>query len=119
MHVLIFEADAEFRDHLAQRLAERGFTVFQAGGQDEALGLARTERVRTVILGIGGLRRKALAFMDRLRGDCPGVRVILINRSGEVSLSIEAMQMGAFDEIPAPVDMEMLERKIRAPRKGA
>jgi len=117
MNVLIFEADAEFRDHLAQRLAERGFSVLQAGGRDEALRLASLEDVGAVILGIGGLRRKALAFMERLREDRPGLRVILINRSGDVSLSIEAMQMGAFDEVPAPVDMEMLEQKIRAPRK--
>lgn len=117
MNVLIFEADAEFRDHLAQRLGERGFSALQVGGPEEALRVVAAEKIGAVILGIGGLRRKALAFMERLLEDNPGVRVILINRSGDVSLSIEAMRMGAFDEVPAPVDMEMLENKLRAPRK--
>jgi len=114
MQALIYEIDAEFREHLAQRLAERGFRVFQVSDGDEAVKLAVTGSVHAVILGLGGLRRKALAFMDRLREACPRCRVIIINRSGDLSLSIEAMKLGAFDEIAAPVDVEMLEKKIRA-----
>ncbi len=116
MQALIYEVDAAFREHLAQRLAERGFRVFQASDGEEAVRLAMTQSVWAVILGLGGLRSKALSFMDRLREECPRCRVIIINRSGDLSLSIEAMKLGAFDEIAAPVDVEMLEKKIRALR---
>ncbi len=115
LSVLIVEDDAKFRDHLVQRLSLREFRVLGAALDDAAAELAGRERVRAVVLDISGPRARVLSFLEKVRKASPESRVILINRTADVSLSIEAMKLGASDEVTAPVDIEMLERKIRAP----
>ena len=112
--VLIVEADQEFRLHLAKMLSRRDFLVMAVGDADEALDLVVKEGIKAILLGLSGLRRQALEFLKRVGEQSPGSRVVLINRAGDVSLSIEAMKLGAFGEVNLPVDLERLESKIRA-----
>ncbi|MDD4952641.1 MAG: response regulator [Desulfovibrionaceae bacterium] len=114
MRVLLVESDRSFRGHLCAALAGAGFETSAVDGFDEALDLARGGRFRAVMVGVRGRRREPLDFISKVSKGCPGVKVILINHTGEVPLSIEAMKLGAHDEVPVPVDVDDLARKLRA-----
>ena len=119
MHVLILESDAEFREHLAGRLARLGHEVVGAEDAEEALSRCHRQGLAVVLVGLhqGGL--DARTFLGRVPQVCPEARVICINHPKDVALSIEAMKLGVVDEVHPPVDMEDLDRRIRAVGGGA
>lgn len=112
MKVVILEADADFRSHLAAWLTKSGFDVATSHDVEAGAKLARTHRSRVIVLGLSGFKVAALSFLKKARENCPDCKVIVINRSNDVSLSMQAMQLGAFDEVTAPVDMETLVAKL-------
>jgi Response regulator containing CheY-like receiver, AAA-type ATPase, and DNA-binding domains len=114
MHVLIVDADERFRENLAKQLARRGMTVQATGDPGEARRMACRERTGVVLVGLSSSHQTLLSFLRNIRQDCPKSEVILINHSGDVPLSIEAMKHGALDEVGAPVDLEELLRKLDA-----
>jgi DNA-binding NtrC family response regulator len=114
MNVLIVDADERFRDSLAKQLARRGMTVQATGDPAEARRMACREKTGAVLVGLSSSRQTLLSFLRNIRQDCPKSEVILINHSGDVPLSIEAMKHGAIDEVGAPVDLEELLRKLDA-----
>lgn len=121
MHVLLIDADDDFRRNLADRLSKRGLTVRDTGDAEEAARLARGENAEAILAGLSSPKEPLLYFLSELRQERPESTVILINHSGEVSLSIEAMKLGVVDEAGVPVDLEDLLGKLRAAvasRKG-
>lgn len=113
MNVLIFDADSAFRKHLAQQLTRRGVHVSDTDDVEDAENMACREHMDAVLLGVSGQDRTHLPLLATIRSACPGAKVVFINRSGNVPLSIEAMKLGAYAEMAAPVDMEELERMLR------
>ncbi|MEF2230307.1 MAG: response regulator [Pseudodesulfovibrio sp.] len=121
MHVLLIDADDDFRRNLADRLSKRGLAVRDAGDVAEARRLAKGKPADAILAGLSGPKDALLHFLVDIRQECPESTVILINHSGEVSLSIEAMKIGVADEVGVPVDLEALLGKVRAAvekRKG-
>jgi len=121
MHVLLIDADDDFRRNLADRLSKRGLTVRDTGDAEEAARLAHGENAEAILAGLSSPKEPLLYFLSEYRQERPESTVILINHSGEVSLSIEAMKLGAVDEVGVPVDLEELLGKLRAAvasRKG-
>ncbi len=114
MNVLIVDSDETFRGHLARRLTHSGLTVHATGDADEGRRLACEENVDAVLVGLSNPKQALLAFLRKIRHECPNSEVILINHSGNVPLSIEAMKLGARDEVGAPVDIEELLQKLEA-----
>ncbi|WP_243544872.1 response regulator [Pseudodesulfovibrio tunisiensis] len=119
MKVLIVDADTDFGDHLARQLAKRGVEVFRARREDEVRDTACREKVHAVLLGLYGRDRALLSILRAVKAACPQSQFILINHAADVPLSIEAMKLGAFDEIAAPVDMEELLVKLHSARSAA
>ncbi len=117
MRVLIVDADEAFRTNLATQLSRRGVQVSVTDDGDQAGTMACSKKVDAVLLGVSCHDRSLVANVGRVRKACPRAEVILINHSGDVPLSIEAMKMGAFAELAAPVDMEELENGLRLIRK--
>jgi len=121
MNVLLIDADDEFRRNLADRLSKRGLTVKDAGDVAEARRLTEGRTADAILAGLSSPKDSLLFFLSELRQKSPESTVILINHSGEVSLSIEAMKLGVVDEIGVPLDLEDLLGKVRAAvtkRKG-
>ena len=112
MEVLIVDADDGFRENLAQRLSRHGLTVSETGDAKEGRALACQGHMGAVLVGLSSPKQTLLSFLREIRHDCPEIEVMLINHSGDVQLSIEAMKHGAFDEVGAPVDLEELLRKL-------
>lgn len=118
MNVLIVDADDDFRDSLSNRLAKRGVTVHATSDGEEGRKLACHEKTDAVLVGLYSPHETLVTFLREIGQTCPGSQVILINHSGDVPLSIEAMKHGAHDEVGAPVDLEELMQKIEAVSGG-
>ncbi len=118
IHILIIEAENRFRKNLYKCLQEKGFTVDKATQQDDVVTIVAKEKIDTVLLGVDGLGREGLALIRPIKAISPSTEVIIINDSNHMDLSIEGMELGAFDDFMVPLDIDSLDRRIREAARG-
>lgn len=114
--ILIVEADEAFRRNLSERLRSDGAVVFEAGNEPEARDIAQKHNIDVVLLGGKGIRQSGLPLLRFLKETRPMIEVILMSLAEHHSLyvSIEAMKLGAFDDILIPCDIGTLLDRIHA-----
>lgn len=114
MKVLIAEKNNKFRELLVQRLNESGLEVYGSGDLIGSEEIVIQLGLKYVVLDISGFGRQSLEFMQNVLKRDSGIKFILITRTDNVPLSIEAMKLGAYDEIAVPVDIAILKKKLLA-----
>ena len=113
IRILIIEAENRFRKNLYQCLQEEGFTVDKVTLQDDVATIIAKEDIDAVLLGVDGLGREGLALIEPIKSARPDAAIIIINDASQMDLSIEAMELGAFDDFLVPLDIESLAERIR------
>jgi DNA-binding response OmpR family regulator len=113
IHILIIEAENRFRKNLYRCLQAEGFTVDKVTQQDDVVTIVAKEKIDTVLLGVDGLGRKGLALIRPIKIVSPSTEIIIINDSSHMDLSIEGMELGAFDDFLIPLDIDSLATRIR------
>ena len=116
VQVLIVEVDETFRRNLSERLHLEGAMVFEAGSEPEARDIAQSRNIDVVLLGGKGIRQSGLPLLRFIKETRPSTEVILMTPSKYHSLdvSIEAMKLGAFDDLLIPFDIRTLLDRIDA-----
>lgn len=113
INLLIIDSDRFFRRSLQQRLETDPFRVFESDG---AAGLKKTIRhhkIDVVLLSLGGLKEEGLTLLRQIKRLNPLTEVILLNGAAQLSLSIEGMKLGAFDDFFVPFDVKKLVERIK------
>jgi DNA-binding NtrC family response regulator len=119
VQILIIEADDDFRRKISKRLHLEGVMVFEACDESEAMDIALNRNIDVVLLGENVVGQSRLQYLKFIKATSPSTEVILMTPSSNHSLpaSIEAMKLGAFDELPMPLDIEILLNRIHAAGK--
>ena len=113
IHVLIIEAENRFRKNLYQFLQAKGFTVNKISPHDDVLTVVGKEKIDAALIGVDGLGKEGVALIRPIKTVSPGTAIIIINDASHMDLSIEAMELGAFDDFLVPLDIESLAARIR------
>ena len=111
--VLVVDDEVAFANTLSQRLQLRDMIVGTAYDGEEALLKLKEEEPDVMVLD---LRMPGMQGMDVLRETkkaYPLVQVIVLTGHGTDKDAEEAKQLGGFDFLNKPADIEHLERKIR------
>ena len=90
-----------------------GFTVDKITPQDDVATIVSKEKIDAVLLGVDGLGREGLTLIRPIKAIRSMTEIIIINDAGHMDLSIEAMELGAFDDFMIPLDIESLATRIR------
>jgi two-component system cell cycle response regulator len=114
--VLVAETSDRSRSELLRSLGERGYRVAGAGDGEQALELVAREAPDVVLLDheLAGL--DGMAVLDRLRRieALAAVPVIMLTRSSDPELMIEALRRGADDYLRRPFDLAELDARLIA-----
>ena len=112
--LLIVELDDAFRRHLAERLRNESFKVYEACEENEAIQVVQRKIVDVVLLGIREFKQGGLLLLKAIKECKPLIEVILMTPAESTSLfaSIQAMKLGAFDDLHIPFDMKKLIERI-------
>ena len=115
LKLLILHADDLFRRHLSERMRRENYLVFDASPADPVSDVLGRSNFDVVLLGVPGQHRDSLALLKTIKEVRPFTEVILLTALEEHSLyrSIQAMQMGAFDDLLVPLDVHALHGRIR------
>ncbi len=113
--LLIVYADASFRKYLGERMRIEKYAVSEASSEEEARKMIQQSDYNVVLLGLTGRHIEGLSLLGSIKEMRPNTEVILMTELDEHSLyySIQAMQMGAFDDLLVPVDINALLDRVR------
>jgi two-component system response regulator PilR (NtrC family) len=113
-HLLIVDDEAALRSAIAERLADHGFAVVQAGSGEEALPLLAEFAFDILITdlklpGIGG-REVLDAAVERY----PDIIAIVITGYGTVKDAVDAIKHGAADFVTKPFQFDALLHVVQS-----
>jgi len=113
LKILLVDDEEEFVTTLAERLELRGLQARTALNGEDALHMIEADIPQIVILdvmmpGLGGLE-----VLRRIKAQHPQISVILLTGRGSTNEGIKGMQLGAFDYLMKPLDIEELIKKMQ------
>jgi DNA-binding NtrC family response regulator len=111
--VLLVDDESDFRELLAKRLGKRGIKVNTAGDADAALQLLSEGSYDVVVLDV---RMPGMSGTDALREikkRWPLVEVVMLTGHAQVDVALQGMQLGAFDYLLKPVDLDALLYRLQ------
>jgi DNA-binding NtrC family response regulator len=119
LRLLLVDDEAEFLEPTAARLGRRGVactTVLSGAAALEALESARYD---CAVVDVKMPEMDGLTLLGRLRRDHPGMPVILLTGHASVELGVQGMELGAFEYLMKPVDLDdlldVVRRAVAAP----
>ena len=115
LKLLIIHSDELFRRNLAERMRLENYLVGEAHPDAEAANILQRTNFDVVLLGVAGPYHKSLSLLKTIKELRPYTEVILLTAVEEHSLydSIQAMQLGAFDDLLVPLDIHALHSRIQ------
>lgn len=114
-HAVILTIDDEqsVRRSIAAYLEDYDYTVLEASTGQEGLDICRRQHVDLVLLDVRMPGAQGLDILKELRGELPGVPVVMISGAGNVEDVVTALRFGAQDYLMKPIgDMGILKHAV-------
>lgn len=111
--ILAIDDDSIIRTLLTNILTKAGYEVITAPDGESGLELAATSNPDLVVTDFQMPGLTGLDVVTELQRTQPGLPVILLTAHGDVALTIKSIQLGAYDFIEKPIQMQELLDVIR------
>jgi DNA-binding NtrC family response regulator len=112
MKVLVVDNETEFASTLAERLRLRKIKAESTCSGEEALAILPIFLPDVVVLDLQMPDMNGLNVLPQIKAFDPTIEVILLTGHGSFDAGISGMELGAFDYIIKPVDLNRLMDKI-------
>jgi two-component system, NtrC family, response regulator AtoC len=106
--ILVVDDDATIRRALVAQLQDEGYRAVAAESLTAATAQLAAHAVDAVLLDIRLKDGDGLVFLEALRADRPTLPVIMATAFGDSARAIRAMQLGAFEYLTKPFDLDAL-----------
>jgi len=112
--ILIVDDEAEICRTLRNYLSLSGFAPLTANGGEEALAIARREKIHIALLDIKMPGMSGLELLEHLRALDFSTQVIMMTGFSTFDLTLKALEKGATDYILKPFeDMEQIAQLVQ------
>ncbi|PJA12216.1 MAG: hypothetical protein COX65_08785 [Elusimicrobia bacterium CG_4_10_14_0_2_um_filter_56_8] len=112
--ILIADDDESIHQVLSRYLTWAGYRVVGAMDGETALRLAREQRPDIVLLDISMPKKNGLEVLRELVEDLPETGFMMITGNEDEEIAKSCLEIGAFDYIPKPMNLENLGKIINA-----
>jgi DNA-binding NtrC family response regulator len=116
-NVLIVDDEAEFLDTLVKRIKKRDVNVTGVESGEKALEFLAEEPVDVVVLDVRMPGMDGIETLRELKKRHPLVEVIMLTGHASLEVAIEGMELGAFDYLMKPIDIDELLYKLEDANK--
>ena len=103
---LLVDDDDRLRPRLARALEDRGYTVIQASGGEEALAVVQVPTHALLDLRMPG--RSGLELVEPLLERFPALRIVILTGYGSIPTAVDAIRLGAVNYLAKPADVDMV-----------
>ena len=110
--VLVVDDEPDAIELLQEFLTSKGYEVITAGGGEEAIRKVKAERPHLILLDVRMPKMNGLEVLRQVRQIDKEVGVIMVTAVNEEGTGRQALELGAFDYIVKPLDLEYLERSL-------
>ena len=118
INILLIDDEQEFINALSERLEMRDLKSNTALDGEQALKIVGDQEPDIAILDLNMPGINGMDVLRRLRRSYPHVQVIIQTGHGNDLDEAEARELGVFDYLKKPVDIELLVDRIRAAAKA-
>lgn len=110
--LLLVDDEEAFRRTLGKRLAKRDMEIREAGSGEEALDVLAEYSADVVLLDVKMVGIDGLTTLHKIKEQWPLVEVVMLTGHASMEVAIRGMELGAFDYLMKPVEMEELLYKL-------
>jgi DNA-binding NtrC family response regulator len=111
--ILIIEEDSMLQELLVRYLNADDWRIFNSRQQKDIKRMFKKHPIDVVLLSLNDLRKDGMALIKMIKKKYPAVQVITIASPDQISLSIEGMKLGVFDDFLMPLNLESLISRIQ------
>jgi DNA-binding NtrC family response regulator len=114
MKVLVVDNEKGFASLLADHLRARKINAKSVYSGRDALSTAGDFKPDVIILDIQMPDMSGVDVLSRIKVSDPAVEIVVLTGNGSFDVGIECMQLGAFDYLFKPVDLDQLLETIES-----
>lgn len=107
--ILVVDDEKNIREGIKKFLTPLGYSVILASDGKEALKTYLTENIQLVILDIQIPKKTGMEVLEEINKTKKPCPVLMITGHGDVEIAVKAMQLGAYDFITKPLNLEKIE----------
>ena len=116
-NVLLVDDEGEFLDTLVKRILKRNVNATGVKSGEEALGFLEKNPVDVVVLDVRMPGMDGIETLRVLKRQHPLTEVIMLTGHASLEVAIEGMELGAFDYLMKPVEIDDLLYKLQDANK--
>ncbi len=113
LSVLVVDDEVEFLETLVKRLKKRKLAVVGVTGGEAALERLQESPTDIVVLDVKMPGMSGLDALREIKKRHPRIEVIMLTGHASMEVAIEGMDIGAFDYLMKPIDIDELLYKIQ------
>ncbi|HEV2249098.1 MAG TPA: sigma-54 dependent transcriptional regulator [Candidatus Limnocylindria bacterium] len=111
--LLVADDDASIRSLLKQLLSDEGFAVLEASTGTEVVDKVKESSPDLVIMDVRMPELDGIEALARLKSTNPKTAVLIMTAFGSSNAAIRAMELGAFDYITKPFELDKISHSVK------
>ena len=112
-NVLLVDDELEFLETLVKRLTKRGLNISTAKSGKDALKIIGGKGIDVAVLDVRMPGMDGIQTLREIKKIDPLMEVIMLTGHASVEVAIEGMELGAFDYLMKPADIDELFYKLQ------
>lgn len=110
--VLIVDDEPVIVNLLQKFLTQKGYQTITASSGEEALKRVREDSPALVLLDIYMPGKTGIEVLREIKQLQPNLGVIMVTAASDEGIGRKALELGAFDYVSKPFDLEYLEKVV-------
>jgi len=111
--VLVVDDELDFLETIVKLLSKRNLKVMGAESGEKALELLENEPFDVVVLDIRMPGMDGIETLREIKKRKPSTEVIMLTGHGSIESGLQGLQLGAYDYVMKPAELEDLVERIR------
>jgi len=117
-NVLLVDDEEEFLETLVKRMKKRNVNATGVKSGEEALELLDQHPVDVVVLDVRMPGMDGIEALKEIKRRHPLIEVIMLTGHASVEVAVQGMELGAFDYLMKPIDIDQLLYKLEDAHKN-
>jgi DNA-binding NtrC family response regulator len=118
IQVLLVDDEVEFLETLMKRMKKRNVDITGAKSGEEALIALDQNQVDVVILDVRMPGMDGIETLKEIKRRHPLIEVIMLTGHASVEVAVQGMELGAFDYLMKPMNIDELLYKVEDAHKS-
>jgi DNA-binding NtrC family response regulator len=118
IQVMLVDDEVEFLETLIKRMKKRDVDITGVKSGEEALSALDQNQVDVVILDVRMPGMDGIEALKEIKRRHPLIEVIMLTGHASVEVAVQGMELGAFDYLMKPIDIDELLYKVEDAHKN-